>query len=152
MYVADVNIEVLWNRKWRRYKASLKKLSWDVKLDLIGWASEVLLWLRRLERWLEANVFVRYSQVAGLLQWYCGWPLQAGEEFRWEFDEIDLLWRTHEMKHPPRRKGGRVLWDRKWRRYKASLNRLSQWSTSLAQKVRVLAGGQRICRGIPSPR
>ena len=46
-----------------------------------------------------------------------------------------------------------LLWDRKWRRYKASLNPLSQGSTSLAQKVRALAGSrQRICRGISGPR
>jgi hypothetical protein len=45
---------VLWDRKWRRYKASLNRLS-----------QEVLLWLRRLERWLEANVFVEVFPVPG---------------------------------------------------------------------------------------
>jgi hypothetical protein len=37
----------------------------DIKPALIGWASEVLLWLRRLERWLEANVFVEVFPVPG---------------------------------------------------------------------------------------
>ena len=70
----------------------------DVGMLLAGMAQtqianhfNVLLWLRRLERWLEANAYLsRYSQfqIAELLQWYCGWPLQAGEEFRWEFEEI----------------------------------------------------------------
>ena len=35
----------------------------DIKPALIGWAREVLLWLRRLERWLEANVFVEVFPV-----------------------------------------------------------------------------------------
>ena len=37
----------------------------DIKPALIGWASEVLLWLRRLEHWLEANVFVKVFPVPG---------------------------------------------------------------------------------------
>jgi len=49
----------------------------DIKLALIGWAREVLLWFRRLERWLEVNLFVEVFPVPGsraTTRLYKVWP------------------------------------------------------------------------------